>query len=416
VSAGEVLGQYSVKATSPFRAGTPSRRRPTRTLGRVRLGFACAWDARPELTWSHTPWNLRAALRGRVEVVDLGVSYPPALRVALKAACARRYRGQWVSMWRHSRAARGYGQLTIRRALRSMPCDAVLQVQDLAAVDVPYLLYQDLSYDVLLERADQPGGLTHFPTLSTAAVHRLRDRQRELYRGAAGVLAMSRWFADHLVAVSGVPADRVRVVHPGASALRPRDPTVADRVHTRRMAGPRRRLLFVGRDFHTKAGDLVVAALALLRREHHPGTTLTVAGPDAWPLPGAVPSGVDFRGRLSVGEVARLYDEHDLFVLPSRFEGFGIVFVEALAHGLPCIARRAFAMPEIVTPGVDGDLVERDDPADLAARIVRLLDDDAVYERAHARAAAVAAHYSWGRAADEVLSAVRSLAPSTRRP
>jgi glycosyltransferase involved in cell wall biosynthesis len=376
----------------------------------VRLGFACAWAARPELTWSHTPWNLRAALRDRVEVVDLGVTYPPVVRAALKAACARRYRGQWVSMWRHSRAARRYGELAIRRALRGRPCDAVLQMQDLAAVDRPYLLYQDLSYDVLLERAGQPGGLTHFPTLSLTAVHRLRDRQRELYGAAAGVLAMSRWFADHLVAQSGVPADRIRVVHPGASALRPRDPALAERVHLRRMAGPRRRLLFVGKDFHTKAGELVVAALALLRRDHDPHLTLTIAGPDGWPLPGPVPSGVDFRGRLPVGEVARLYDEHDLFVLPSRFEGFGIVFVEALAHGLPCVARRAFAMPEIVTPGVNGDLVERDDPADLAARILRLLGDDSVYERAHAGAAGVAAHYSWGRAADEVLSAVRSFA------
>ena len=382
----------------------------------MQLGFACAWAQRPELTWSHTPWNLRAALADRVEVVDLGIDYPPAVRVALKAACARRHRGQWVSMWRHSRAARRYGELAIRRALRERPCDAVLQMQDLAAVDAPYLLYQDLSYDVLLERAGQPGGLTHFPTLSLAAVHRLRDRQRELYARAARVLAMSQWFADHLVAVSGVPADRVRVVHPGASALRPRDPVVAAQAHARRMTGPRRRLLFVGKDFHTKAGDAVVAALALLRREYDPQLTLTVAGPDRWPLPGAIPSGVDFRGRLSVGEVARLYDEHDLFVLPSRFEGFGIAFVEALAHGLPCLARRAFAMPEIVTAGVDGDLVDGEDAAGLAARIVGLLGDGELYERVHLRAPGVAAHYSWGRAADEVLAAARSVAapPATQ--
>jgi glycosyltransferase involved in cell wall biosynthesis len=375
----------------------------------MKLGFACGWESPPEPTWSHTPWQLRAALRSRVEVVDLGISYPLAVRAGLKAACARRYDGRWVSMWRHSRAARSYGERVLSRAVGHQPVDAVLQIQDLARFDLPYLTYQDLSYDILLERAQAPGGLTHFPTLSMDAVLRLRDRQRDIYANAAGVLAMSRWFADHLVEVSGVPAARVHVVHPGASAVdssaRPDDAAVL-----RRRTGPRRRLLFVGRDFHTKAGSLVVAALRVLRRDHDPELTLTVVGPATWPLPGDVPDGVDFRGLLPVSELAELYDSHDLFVLPSRFEGFGIAFVEALAHGLPCVGRRAFAMPEIITPGVNGDLVIDDDPADLADRIVRLLGDDALYDRVAAAAVDVVEHYSWGRAADDVLTVARVVA------
>jgi glycosyltransferase involved in cell wall biosynthesis len=374
----------------------------------MRLGFACSWEPRPELTWSHTPWNLRAALRERTEVVDVGVTYPAALRASFKAASARRVDGRWVSMWRHSRAAGVYAETTVRRTAAAAGVDAVLEIQDLARLDaVPYLLYQDLSYDVLLERAGRPGGLTHFPSLGIDAVRRLRDRQRSVYAGAAGVLAMSHWFADHLVAISGVPAEKVHVVHPGASALELPDPARAAAVHERRMAGPRRKLLFVGKDFTTKAGEVVVAAVAALRREVDPAITLTVVGPATWPLAGPVPEGVDFRGRLPVAELSRVYDEHDLFVLPSRFEGFGIVFVEALAHGLPAVGRRAFAMPEIVTPGVNGDLVEEDssDPADLAGRIAALLSDDAVYERTHASVGDVVAHYSWGRAAGDVLTA-----------
>ncbi len=64
--------------------------------------------------------------------------------------------------------------------------------------------------------------------------------------------------------------------------------------------------------------------------------------------------------------------------MPSRFEAFGIAFIEALAHGVPVIGRSAFAMPEIIRPGKNGALVHTDDPAELASAIMAVLDDPAV--------------------------------------
>ncbi|SDI65307.1 Glycosyltransferase involved in cell wall bisynthesis [Actinokineospora alba] len=367
----------------------------------MRLGFACSWDPVPELTWSHTPWNLRAALRNRVDVVDLGVEHPAAVRTAFKAAYARRVDGRWVSMWRHSKVARRYEETLLRKASRTSDCDAVLQIQDLAVLDKPYFLLQDLSYDVLTELIDQPGGLSHFPSLTREAVRWSAERQHRVYASAAGVLAMSGWFADHLVRVSGLPPEKVHVVNPGVSTGAP-DPAATRAAHARRMSGPRRRLLLVGKDFHTKAGDQVVAALEVLRRDVDPELTLTVVGPREWPLPGPVPPGVEFLGRRPVGELAALYDAHDLFVLPSRFEGFGIAFVEALSRGLPCVGRDAFAMPEIIQAGRTGDLVRGDDPADLAKVIAEVLADDDIYRHTHADAPRVAEHYTWDRAARQV--------------
>jgi glycosyltransferase involved in cell wall biosynthesis len=367
----------------------------------VRLGFACAWDPRPEATWSYTPWRLREALRATTDVVDLGMSYPDAVRLPLKALHARRVNGQWVSMWKHSRLARGYTTRALRHAEQTTPCDVALQIQDLAALRTPYLVFQDLSYDVLLDEMDKHGPLVHFPSLTRADAQRLRDRQHRIYRDAAGVLAMSQWFADHLVRVSGVPADRVHVVHPGASAVSTVD-TVPVRDH-------RRRLLLVGKDFATKAGDQVVAALRLLRADVDPEITLTVVGPREWPMPGEPPPGVRFLGRLPIERVRELYAEHDLFVMPSRFEGFGIALVEALSHGLPSVARRAFAMPEIVRPRDNGDLVTSDDPAELAGIVARLLADDALYARVAEQAAGVRAYYSWSRAAEDVIAAAAKI-------
>jgi glycosyltransferase involved in cell wall biosynthesis len=370
----------------------------------VRIGFACAWDPRPEPTWSYTPWQLRAALREQAEVVDVGLTYPSAVRLPLKALHARRVDGHWVSMWKHSGLARRYARHALRSGESATPCDVVVQIQDLARLRTPYLVFQDLSYDVLLDELDEHGSLVHFPSLTRSDALRLRDRQRRVYAEAAGVLAMSRWFADHLVRVSGVPADRVHVVHPGASATS----AISDgeRVVTER---PRRRLLFVGKDFVTKAGAQVIGALAVLRAEVDPEITLTVVGPKEWPLPGEPPAGVTFLGRVPIDRLAALYAEHDLFVMPSTFEGFGIALVEALSHGLPCVARQAYAMPEIVRPGDNGDLVTGDDPAGLAGVIAGVLADDGVFAQAAEQAAAVRRYYSWDRAARDVLTVARQV-------
>ena len=186
---------------------------------------------------------------------------------------------------------------------------------------------------------------------------------------------MSHWLARSLVEVSGLPKEKVHVVHPGLH----HESGLAWTAELPHRPGPRRRLLFVGRNFLGKGGDLVLDALALLRRDVDPEITLTMVGVPEWPLPGPVPDGVDFRGVLPLAEVAALYDSHDCFVLPTRIEGFGFVFLEALSRGLPCVGRDDFAMPEIIRPGVNGALLRHDDPAELAGLVAAVLADDALY-------------------------------------
>ena len=291
------------------------------------------------------------------------------------------------------------GERALRAGARSSGAGVVLQMQDLAVLPMPYLVLQDLSYDMLLERFG-PGGALHFPGLGADRLRRLRDRQREVYAQATRVLPMSRWMADSLVR-HGVPDSRIAVVPPGASALPAAGSPPPDRT-----ARPRRRLLFVGRDFRTKAGDQVVAALAVLRRDLDPDITLTVVGPTTWPGHGPVPEGVRFLGPQPRDVVARLYDEHDLFVLPSRFEGFGISFVEALSRGLPCVGRDDCAMPEIIDDGVTGALVRSDSAEDLASLVASVLVDDVIYRTCRDRAEGIESYYSWDRAAGDIVAVV----------
>ena len=87
-------------------------------------------------------------------------------------------------------------------------------------------------------------------------------------------------------------------------------------------------------------------------------------------------------------------------------EPFGLVFAEALARGMPVVARNAYAMPEIVTPGVSGALIDKDDPHDLAAAIAGVLADDDIYKQCAARAPDIAEYFSWDRAAREVADVI----------
>jgi len=216
---------------------------------------------------------------------------------------------------------------------------------------------------------------------------------------------MSRWYADLLVERYGVDGDRVWVQPAGMN-----NPPVARRDPRQAPAG---RILFVGTEFERKGGDLVVEAIRRLRSAVG-DVVLTVAGPDRWPLPGSPPAWVDFKGLLSPAAVSTLLPTHDVFAMPSRFEPFGIAFVEALAAGLPCVARRGFAMPEIVEDGVTGALVVSDDPDELASAIAGLLNDPAVYDRVAAALPSLLARHDWDAVGAAMLDRISvALAEST---
>ena len=120
-----------------------------------------------------------------------------------------------------------------------------------------------------------------------------------------------------------------------------------------------------------------------------------------------------------VGDKAQLrrsYERADIFVLPSRYEGFGIVLLEAMSFGLPIVATTAGAIPELVRDGMHGLLVPPDDPQALAEAIVRLLrapDLRAEYgQNGYVFAWAKREFYSWDAVGERVLRAMEQLTRS----
>ena len=84
---------------------------------------------------------------------------------------------------------------------------------------------------------------------------------------------------------------------------------------------------------------------------------------------------VRFWGRVSDEELCDLYRRASIFAMPSRQEGFGLVYAEAMWHGLPCIGSDADAAGQVISSGETGLLVPYDDRPALGEAIVRILDD-----------------------------------------
>jgi phosphatidylinositol alpha-1,6-mannosyltransferase len=121
---------------------------------------------------------------------------------------------------------------------------------------------------------------------------------------------------------------------------------------------------------------------------------------------------VEFTGFVSDDQLASLYEDAAVFAMPSRGEGFGLVYLEAMSHGVPCIGSRSDAATEVITDGETGYLVEQSDRGGLADRLVALLSDDARRDAMGAAARRdVTRRFTYDRFASDVLRSVDSTAP-----
>ncbi len=221
---------------------------------------------------------------------------------------------------------------------------------------------------------------------------------------AARVIALTRSEAAYLETL-GVPADRIAVVPNGVDLDEFSDIAV-ERPQRGSIAA-----LFVGRlDSRQKGLEPLVHALARLPASA--GVHLRLVGED-WGGAARVRSlarslGVEDRLTI-VGPLPRhaLIDEYaraDLLVLPSLFEPFGIVLLEAMAAGLPVVASRTGGIPEVVSEGETGLLVEPGDPDGLAAALHRLAEDPGLRARMGRRGRERSGSYSWDALIPQVLA------------
>jgi glycosyltransferase involved in cell wall biosynthesis len=294
----------------------------------------------------------------QVDVLDIGTSFPRAT-VAERA--------------------------TAHLQLAALPAGRVLVIDGLA-----FGVMTDSAAS--LNRTHKLVALVHHPLafetgLQDYEIAKFKASERLALSFVERVITTSATTARLLSQHYAVPPDKISVVLPGN-----------DRVPLpQRSAGDVVNLLAVGSIVPRKGYDLLIAALGKI--PDLKWRLIIAADPSRSPetaraLAAQVASlhlidRVELAGVVTDERLAELYANADLFVLPSRYEGYGMAYTEAIAHGVPVIGTTAGAIPEAVPAGA-GVLVAPDNLEELTLALMRLVGhpDERARLTAGARAAA----------------------------
>jgi len=347
---------------------------------------------------------LAAAIDGRADVLE---AVEKATTVSLDGARWRqRYQANQSPL--NPLLRRAATALAARRARAAAPdADAIVQLgvwSDLGGVrglrPRVRTSYQDGNLPIFLRQPDLaiPG--------DTARIRRTIAWERRVQDRMDLIFTFSEWVRRSMIEDLGQDPAKVHAVYAGANLTRiPGDPP------DRSQAPPR--LLFVGKNFERKGGADLLAAF----REVHarrPDAELWIVGPTELPETGP---GVRHFGRISRSapggdqQIDRIYREATAFVMPSRFEPFGIAFVEAMSWGLPCVGTTSCAMPEIITDERTGYVVPPGDRDRLAERTLDLVEQPAAAAAmGRAGRARFLADFTWDRVAERMVAAIGAAA------
>jgi glycosyltransferase involved in cell wall biosynthesis len=224
------------------------------------------------------------------------------------------------------------------------------------------------------------GGRTVVLTYGIEAWRRLTGIRRREVAAASRVLAISRFTRQKLCAANRIPEEKVTVLPLCLDYYW--TPELADVTAGHPPDSPL--LLTVARSLKSeryKGQDAVLRALPAIARAHPAVRYIIAGGGDdlerlrQLSVDCGVADRVDIIGRAPDAVLRDLYRRCSVFVMPSRGEGFGLVYLEAMAYGKPCVASNCDAGQEIVRHGENGFTVDPANPAEIAEVVLRLLNN-----------------------------------------
>lgn len=240
----------------------------------------------------------------------------------------------------------------------------------------------------------------------------VKGRLRVLCDNADRIISVSNYIAKDIINEYKISRNEIVVV-PNAVDISKFNPQISesdDKIKDRLGIHEEKMILFVGRFDHVKGGSYIIEAFSMLLREKWDVKLVLVGGGplqrrfESYVRKTHLRNSVTFARGLSEEELAQLYRVCHVFVLPALIEGFGIVLLEGMSSGKPCIASMSGGPEEIVEHGETGFLVPPADSRALYEKLLLLLEDEDLSSRLGKNARRIIEEkYTWSRIARKTI-------------
>lgn len=365
-------------------------------MSRLTIALVADGKVSASSTNSGVALGLSTALRQH-ENVDAVIEIDGSLRgfakilvgIATFHPVQRRWRAR-VTKGRLSTAVRSILVERVLKGSTSKP-DITIQLRNTyRPLSTPYVVFLDNTAALTQEAWPQW-------SLPPGEFNRRLASDSAQFRAARMVFTAGSHVADSVVTTYGVAKPQVRAVGGGLNFSLPATMPTPNVDHPT--------ILFVGTEFIRKGGDLLVEAFREVRRSI-PAAELVLVGGD---FPVEASQGITLKGRItSRDELSKIFSSASIFCLPARFEPYGLVLQEAMAHGIPCVGSACCAIPEILSDDC-GRIVPVGDVESLATALTELLLDPAERQRLATNAWHRAkSDLTWAAVADRIVNSIGS--------
>ncbi len=248
--------------------------------------------------------------------------------------------------------------------------------------------------------------------------------ERWIVNRSQRVIACSHYMREQIVDIFGVAEKRISVIPNGIDPddLQAQSPAELERLRSEFAEPEEKLVLLIGRLVYEKGFQLALEAMPRVIAEA-PGTRFLVAGSGTHEAElhrqaeelGLMEHGT-FLGWIGDDVLHSLYRIADLTVVPSIYEPFGLVALEAMASGCPCIVADTGGLREVVVHEEGGLRFRADDPEALAEVAIRVLSDDELGQRLIADAYEHVRRFDWGDVAEQTVAVYAELAGAPLGP
>lgn len=364
------------------------------TENKEKLLFICEWARNRETSWSGTNYSIYKALSKYYELEDINISPLKSPVEFCKKALQKVFKTKrdfnYANSIKHIKKFKKRYKNGVYKSFQFGECPFQENMSSYVYQDLSALNVKDM-----YENEKEVFAVSGYQDIKENAIYKRAALQKEFYKSCKTVFTMSHWLREYLINKCGL--DNKKVIFTGGGYNI--DPSKID--YSQKTAN---KILFVGRDFKRKNGDLVVEAFKKAKAMR-PDLELYIAGPNDLNIR---EEGIHVLGNLSYGELVKYFNLCDVFCMPSKFEAYGLVFAEALTFGLPCIGRNAYEMPYFIEDGKTGYLLQNENADELANLMLKAVDNDEMKQLVRSKKEEYIKEYSWDTVAERMAKVISS--------